>query len=203
MDCRKPFSRPFKKLKDKLRGSSRKRDGRSGSEDSRRGRSVDVTDGEASQSNLNLHSEVNVEGAVKSGPNQEGSNVGGKEAAPRAVDPGPPESAPLISRTAEPDSMCTISSSVLPLIGPTDDVGSPAIPDQVQVALGSGEGEPNATDKNRFELWKSTGSATAKLLLRAAKESADAFPPLKSAVGGLCFVLDNYEVCYIFSICYP
>ena len=68
------------------------------------------------------------------------------------------------------------------------------MPDKVQDALSSGQGEPNATDESRFGLLKSTTSATAKLLLRAAKESADAFPPLKSAVGGLCFILDNYEV---------
>ena len=79
-------------------------------------------------------------------------------------------------------------------MGPTDDVDSPAILDQTQDALGSSQGETNATDENKLELWRSTASATAKLLLRAAKESADAFPPLKSAVGGLCFMLDNYEV---------
>jgi len=84
--------------------------------------------------------------------------------------------------------------SILPLIGPTDNIASPAIPAKVQDALSSGQGKPNATDESRFGLWKSTTSATAKLLLRAAKESADAFPPLKSAVGGLCFILDNYEV---------
>jgi len=84
--------------------------------------------------------------------------------------------------------------SVLLLMGPAGNVGSPAVPDQVQDALSSGKGEPNATDENRFELWRSAASATVKLLLRAVKESADAFPPLKSAVGGLCFILDNYEV---------
>ena len=84
--------------------------------------------------------------------------------------------------------------SVLHLIGPTDNTGSTTIPNQVQGALSSGQVEQNATDENIFELWKSTASATAKLLLHAAKESADAFPPLKSAVGGLCFILDNYEV---------
>ena len=37
-------------------------------------------------------------------------------------------------------------------------------------------------------------SATAKLLLRTAKESADALPALKSVLGGLCSILDNFEV---------
>jgi len=93
--------------------------------------------------------------------------------------------------------------SVLPLIGPADNADSPAIPDHVQDALGSSQGEPNATDENRSELWKSTASTAAKLLLRAVKESADAFPLLKSAVGGLCFILDNYEVCHPFSRHHP
>ena len=44
------------------------------------------------------------------------------------------------------------------------------------------------------ERWKSTISATAKLLLCTVRDSADAFPPLKSVVGGLCFILENYEV---------
>jgi len=89
-----------------------------------------------------------------------------------------------------------MSCSALPLTGPTDNLGSLAIPNQAQDAPGSSGAEPNDPDENKFEQWKSTASATAKLLLRAAKESADAFPPLKSTVGGLCFILDNYEVRY-------
>ena len=42
--------------------------------------------------------------------------------------------------------------------------------------------------------WKSTAFATAKLLLRGVRDSADAFGPLKSVAGGLCFVLENCEV---------
>ena len=79
-------------------------------------------------------------------------------------------------------------------------MASPIIPDQVQDALSSGRGEPNVTDEKKFELWKSSATATAKLFLRAVKESADAFPPLKSVVGGLCFILDNYEVQYSLSM---
>ena len=41
---------------------------------------------------------------------------------------------------------------------------------------------------------RSTAFTTAKLLLRGVRDSADAFGPLKSAVGGLCFILENYEV---------
>ena len=42
--------------------------------------------------------------------------------------------------------------------------------------------------------WKSTVSSSAKLLLRGVKDSADAFGPLKSVAGGLCFILENCEV---------
>ena len=42
--------------------------------------------------------------------------------------------------------------------------------------------------------WKSTASATAKLLLRGVRDSADAFGPLRSVAGGLCFILENCEV---------
>jgi len=54
--------------------------------------------------------------------------------------------------------------------------------------------EPSAAvDENRSD-WKSTASASAKLLLRGVRDSADAFPPLKSVAGGLCFILENFEV---------
>ena len=93
--------------------------------------------------------------------------------------------------------------SVLPLIGPPDNADNSTIPDQVHKALGSGGSEPNTMDGNKFGQWKSVASATAKLFLRGAKESADAFPPLKSVVGGLCFILDNFEVWSSYSLHYP
>ena len=42
--------------------------------------------------------------------------------------------------------------------------------------------------------WGPTASATVKLLLRGVRDSADASGPLKSVVGGLCFILENCEV---------
>ena len=48
-------------------------------------------------------------------------------------------------------------------------------------------------DENKSN-WKSAASAKAKLLLRGVRDSADAFGPLKSVAGGLCFILENYEV---------
>ena len=34
----------------------------------------------------------------------------------------------------------------------------------------------------------------AKILLNIAKESSDWFPPLKSALGGICELINHYEV---------
>ena len=50
-----------------------------------------------------------------------------------------------------------------------------------------------APDENNTG-WRSTVSASAKLLLRGVRDSADAFGPLKSIAGGLCFILENCEV---------
>ena len=51
--------------------------------------------------------------------------------------------------------------------------------------------------------WKATASSAAKLLLLGVRESADAFGPLKSVAGGLCFILENCEVWTSFYICCP
>ena len=83
---------------------------------------------------------------------------------------------------------------LLPLIGHLDNIDNSTIHDQIRDALGSGQSKPDITDGKKFEQWKSVASATAKLFLRGVKESADAFPPLKPVVGGLCFILDNFEV---------
>ena len=104
MDLRKSFSKPFKRLKDKLRGESRKRDGRSGSEDSRSGRGSDgVERSGGSQRNSHLHSEVDVGGAVDSGPSREESNVDGEN--PALVDANPLAATSSIPHIGEPGSM--------------------------------------------------------------------------------------------------
>ena len=54
--------------------------------------------------------------------------------------------------------------------------------------------EPNAAANEKKPGWKSTAITTAKLLLRGVRDSADAFGPLKSVAGGLCFILENCEV---------
>ena len=56
-------------------------------------------------------------------------------------------------------------------------------------------GASSAADENRPG-WKSTASSSAKLVLRAVRDSSDAFGPLKSVAGGLCFILENCEVRY-------
>ena len=53
---------------------------------------------------------------------------------------------------------------------------------------------PSTTADGNRPGWKSTASSSAKLLLRGARDTADAFGPLKSVAGGLCFILENYEV---------
>ena len=102
MDLRKSFLKPFKKLKDKLPGGRRKRDGRSGSGSDGKGGETDVEGSEASQRGSYLRPEIDVEGAVESGPGREGSNFDRRGAAP--VD-DPPKSTPSISPSAIPDSM--------------------------------------------------------------------------------------------------
>jgi len=41
----------------------------------------------------------------------------------------------------------------------------------------------------------SAATSGAKILLHVANESADVFAPLKSVLGGICAVCDQYEVC--------
>ena len=61
---------------------------------------------------------------------------------------------------------------------------------------------PNTAADESESDWKTTASASAKLLLRGVSSSSDAFGPLKSVAGGLCFILENCEVgslpvCYL------
>ena len=103
MDFRKSISKPFKKLKDKLPGGSRKRDGRSRGKGGGRGREADIEGGEVSQRNSYMHSEVSVEGAVGGGSSGEGSNVDGRKVS--STDVNPLASMPSISCVGEPNGM--------------------------------------------------------------------------------------------------
>ena len=74
-------------------------------------------------------------------------------------------------------------------------MGTPTVSDHVPAILNPDERvAPKATEDEKKSDWKSTVSATAKLLLRGVRDSADAFGPLKSVAGGLCFILENCEV---------
>lgn len=101
MDFRKSLSKPFKKLKHRLAEGSRKRDGRSGSENDRDGRETNVEGSEAGQTNSRLHSEV--EDVVDSGLNQEGGSKDVKEKKVGQV--GSSASTPPISPGVEPEGM--------------------------------------------------------------------------------------------------
>ena len=90
--------------------------------------------------------------------------------------------------------------------GREESVGSSSLVPQPESHVstgGGGEldgGEPNAGNENvgaSATDWKSTASSSAKLVLRAVRDSADAFGPLKSVAGGLCFILENCEVRYL------
>ena len=77
----------------------------------------------------------------------------------------------------------------------TDNVGISTVSDPVPAPLHHDKsGEPSAAADETKSNWKSTTSATAKLLLRGVRDTADAFGPLKSVAGGLCFILENCEV---------
>ena len=61
---------------------------------------------------------------------------------------------------------------------------------------GESIGSGSVADKKRTGRM-STISATAALLLRGIRDSADVFIPLKSVAGGLYFILENCEVWFI------
>lgn len=149
-------------------GSGLAHGGRSGQE----GGEVGV-DGEAIyRRSSQLHSDIGV--AVESGPGQEGSKVDGEN---------------IGQGTRTCFSLAPVPNRS------SDDVDISTVPDHIPGALCSdrGTGSNDDADENKSN-WKSTVSTTAKLLLRGVRDSADAFGPLRSVAGGLCFILENYEV---------
>ena len=71
---------------------------------------------------------------------------------------------------------------------------SGSLPPQAVTSDASGrEGNEPSADESDSD-WRTTASASAKLLLRGVGSSSDAFGPLKSVAGGLCFILENCEV---------
>ena len=101
-----------------------------------------------------------------------------------------------IPRKREPDGMRTDSSpQVLYLITPLGDADTPSVHDHTSKGVRlDRNAEPGATTSEKKSSWKSAAFASAKLLLRGVRDSGDAFGPLKSVAGGLCFILENCEV---------
>ena len=142
---------------------------------------ADVGGKEADHGGSRLDPDVKI--AAGSGPSREDK---------RAHSPPPVTSIPL---KQEPDSTWTVSPRLLYLIVPLHNADASAAPDRTQKELSPDENtESNATASDKKSNWKSTAYASAKLLLRGVRDSADAFGPLKSVAGGLCFILENCEV---------
>ena len=145
------------------------------------GSEAEVDEKGASQSHLRLAPDVG--GAAGSRPSPEIKR-----------DPSPLSVAP-ISPKQEPDSMWAFSRQQLCLITLLDGADTSAVPDHVQGNPRPGENaEPSTVSNEKKSSWKSIAFATAKLLLCGVRDSADAFGPLKSVAGGLCFILENCEV---------
>jgi hypothetical protein len=105
------------------------------------------------------------------------------------MDPSSPN--PPIPPSGKPDGVQTQFSLHLPLITPLDQVdGTGGVDSAREPHLNRSTG-PRAAIEGE---WKSNVVAATKLLLRGVRDSADAFSPLKSVTGGLCFIVDNIEV---------
>ena len=57
-------------------------------------------------------------------------------------------------------------------------------------------GARTSEDENRPE-WESTASSSGRLVLRAVRDATDASGLFKSVAGGLCSILETYEVRHI------
>ena len=146
-----------------------------------KGKGADVDGKEVSRRHSRLGPDVGV--AAGSGPSR-----GVQQASP-------PLSFTSIHRKQEPDGTWLHTPQLLCLIIPLHDVDTSTIPDRMAQDLHPNENaEPSATANEKESSWKSTALTTAKLLLCGVRDSADAFGPLKSIAGGLCFILENREV---------
>ena len=131
------------------------------------------------------HLEPNVETVVGGGPGLTDDEVG-----PLAPSPSTP-----ILHGGNSESTWTRLFHLLYLIVPSNNAEPSAAPDQAPELVSTDQSaEPGPAASEEKSNWRSTAIAAAKLLLRGVRDSADAFGPLKSVAGGLCFVLDNYEV---------
>ena len=142
---------------------------------------VDVGEKEASRRHSSLGTGVG--DAAETIPSQEIKRTSSLP----SVTPIPPKQ--------DPDSMWTLSLQLLCLTIRLDNADTPSVPDHMpQDLIPDKNAEPSAAASEKKSSWKSTAIATAKLLLRGVRDSSDAFGPLKSVAGGLCFILENCEV---------
>ena len=142
---------------------------------------VDVDEKEVRQSLSRL--EPDVQNATGSGPGQEVKQTS-----------SPPSITPIAPKQ-ESDSTWTFSPQQPCLITLLDNAETPAVTGRVQGdPRRDKNAEPSTAANEKKSSWKSTAFATTKLLLRGVRDSADAFGPLKSVAGGLCFILENCEV---------
>ena len=152
-----------------------------GGGDNPRGREANVDEGGASQDRSRPG--PNVGGAAGSRPNREIK----RDPSPLSLTSVTPGQGPDSTRTVSPQQPCLITL--------LDYANTLTVPDRVQGGPRPDENaEPNTATNEKKSNWKSTAFATAKLLLRGVRDSADAFGPLKSVAGGLCFILENCEV---------
>ena len=130
-------------------------------------------------------------------------NAGGSGPSREIKQASSPLSVTSIAPKQEPDSTWALSPQLLCLITPLDNPETPAVPDRVERDPRPNENaEPRVAADEKKSSWKSTAIATAKLLLRGVRDSADAFGPLKSVAGGLCFILENCEVWFYLCLHY-
>ena len=184
MSFRDLFSKLKKKAKVRLTGNEPK-PGRTGNQE---GEGPYVSGG-AGKVHSDLHPDVGA--AAGSKPSREGNDADGGEVG--RVHPSP--STTSILHSGKPDSTWIWVFLPLPLIIPLRNAGTSPIPDRgpATVLTEESAGPGAVADGNKSNL-KSTASATAKLILRGVSDAADAFGPLKSVAGGLCFILENCEV---------
>jgi len=179
-------------------GGHHDRDGNGANVDGRRVRSTDWPQQPDELGSVPAHRsdsdqerrEADIEVTTRSGNSRDGTDSDGKT---ERVCPSP--SIASIPHSGTSDSTLVWLFWLLPLIVPPDSVETSAIPDSVAAVPRPNESAERsaAVDENKPS-WKSNAFAMAKLLLRGVRESADAFGPLKSVAGGLCFILENYEV---------
>ena len=115
---------------------------------------------------------------------------------------------PVPGATVDPKPhVPSVSDNHLPVLGTTGGAtsGIPAVPDNhppipnvggsKPTKLSSYVVDPTAAYEKKPD-WKSTAKTSARLAVDLLMESSDAFPPLKSVVGGLSAIQKKYDVRY-------